>query len=377
MARVHAVAVLLLALTTAAGVAVTAPPLPSAAAINYAGWSAIAKAARQSEFTVTADANLRAGHFAGIAFADLGSTNQGLRAVRQGRLLINGDPASHASFVASGDRVTLLPPQDSSGGDDADARQIAFAEGLIKAGTAWVVHEEDSFAVVHKPAGIHTKPYGAPPSLETALPGLLTPPPQDAGPPLHAPVAVHRLDCRVSGLVVVAKTRKAAADLAELFRLRKVEKRYRAIALGVVAPPAAMDSSSAEFELSTPIDGKPALTRVRILEVTPHVQAGSITTLDLWPKTGRRHQLRRHCAELGHPLLGDDLYKHEWNAADAGTDASFYGKRSSGLFLQSCEVAFPYEGRWISCEVDEGRKFARMRERSQHGWEHQAAERDL
>ena len=81
-------------------------------------------------------------------------------------------------------------------------------------------------------AGVHTKPYGAPLSLEAALPGLLTPP--TAGVALDAPVAVHRLDARVAGLVVIAKTRRAAADLSEAFRERRVTKRYRAIVLGAV-----------------------------------------------------------------------------------------------------------------------------------------------
>ena len=96
--------------------------------------------------------------------------------------------------------VTLLPPQEISGDT---TRAEAFASGLARSEQLWVELEEDEFAIVHKPAGVHTKPYGAPLSLEAALPGVLQPPSsvhwRDA---LPAPVAVHRLDARVAGLVV-------------------------------------------------------------------------------------------------------------------------------------------------------------------------------
>ena len=87
-------------------------------------------------------------------------------------------------------------------------------------------------------------------------------------------------------------------------------------------------------------------------------------------------------AELGHPLLGDDLYfeppevdgtavqsgqgsdrQDEAPAGErtAGRDASFYGKKSEGLFLMSCEVSVPFDGRLVHAEVPEARKFERLR----------------
>lgn len=373
-----------------------AQPLPAAAvAANFAAWAQVAGAKRTAaaQHAICEEEGF-VGKFAGASFGELGSTNQGMRAVRTGRVLINGAPCDHASRVQPGDDVTLLPPSDAKGaspragrGDDtgsATSRECLFAQGLVRSGQLWVVHEEADLAIVHKPAGIHTKPYGAPLALEAALPGVLTPPPESAGQPLDAPVAVHRLDQRVAGLIVIAKTLPASAALAQAFRDRTVTKRYRAIALGAV--------DAALTHIDAPIDGRDARTRVRVLEVTPHVQAGSLTTLDLYPETGRRHQLRRHLAELGHPLLGDDLYKEHYVRGEGGSCApseeteealqddpteeasAFYGKRSSGLFLQSCEVSFPYSDRHVVAEVAEGRKFARMRERSLHGWEHEAGE---
>ena len=64
------------------------------------------------------------------------------------------------------------------------------------------------------------------------------------------------------------------------------------------------------------------------------------------------------------------------SASGAGVDDTFFGKRSGGLFLQSCEVRLQYAAedgstRWIHAKVDEARKFGRMRERSRLGWEHE------
>ena len=153
-----------------------------------------------------------------------------------------------------------------------------------------------------------------------------------------------------------------------------MRKRYRAMALGTV------DASIECIE--SDVEGRRAKTLVKVVEVTPHVQAGSLTTLDLWPVTGRRHQLRRHLAELGHPLLGDDLYfeaegsgREQTALAEgrtAGSDASFYGKKSEGLFLMSCECSVPFDGRVVHAEMPEARKFERQRQRARLGWLHSA-----
>lgn len=197
------------------------------------------------------------------------------------------------------------------------------------------------------------------------------------------PTAVHRLDKRVSGCVVVAKTRQAAAFLSRAFRERDgVRKRYRALVVGRLdllafaeepsqakSSPALPDgtdvqATEAELHVRSLLDGKPAHSIVRVLGHTRHVQAGWLTTLDLVPLTGRRHQLRRHCQALGVPICGDDLYAR----ADLH---NFGGKRSTGLFLQSIAVAIEHptaNGTWVHVELPEAPKFQRQRERAQLGW---------
>ena len=96
-----------------------------------------------------------------------------------------------------------------------------------------------------------------------------------------------------------------------------------------------------------------------------------MTTVDLKPHTGRRHQLRRHCLELGFPMCGDDLYALDGNA--------FAGKRSTGLFLQSVEVEVPHpsdDSRSVHLTLPEAAKFRRQRERAQLGWAYVNAARE-
>ena len=267
--------------------------------------------------SVKVHSNQRIGRFAGEVFTSVGSTSQGIKAAKEQRLLLNGETVEHHRRVAWGDVVTLLPPKEPDHIDYLDSveRAIRFAEGLISTGTLSVLYEDDDMAIVAKPAGVHTKPFGAALAFEHALPAILTPP-RDLSTALRRPTAVHRLDARVSGLVVVAKTRRAAADLSAAFQERTARKRYRALVLGnfdvhsftsgmytPMGPDGVSDtleihledsstghSNAPELHIHSKLDGKPAHTVLQVVERTPHVQAGWLTTLDLIPKTGRRHR---------------------------------------------------------------------------------------
>lgn len=108
---------------------------------------------------------------------------------------------------------------------------------------------------------------------------------------------VHRLDADAAGLMFIAHDSQSAAQLSSLFQNRDIEKYYQAWVVGVCAT---LDSG---LTLDTPLDGKSAITHIRNIKNTD-----TKTLLDIHIETGRKHQIRRHLAALGHPIVGDKIY---------------------------------------------------------------------
>lgn len=154
---------------------------------------------------------------------------------------------------------------------------------------------------------------------------------------------VHRLDWETSGLMLLARSLEAHRELSRQFREREVEKAYTAMVYGEleqqsgeVALPLRCDWPNRPRQMVDPQQGKPSLTRWRRLSI----MAGS-SRVELYPLTGRSHQLRVHMQALGHPILGDRLYAH--------TAALTMSPR---LLLHASRLAFshPQSGDRISLE---------------------------
>lgn len=342
-------------------------------------------------------APLRLSHFAGRAFPSLATVTQGKVAAKADRLLVNGVIAEPARLITASDVVTLMGSRARPASFDKPEAIVRLAERMLHDGFV-ALYEDGEMAVVYKPAGIQSKPYRGETHLEFALPALLDPPSPSVPDPLPAPVAVHRLDGRVCGLLLIGKTRSAAAHLAGELEARRARKRYRALLVGSLRDlqasadgveirerrPADGSTATEEedgdlptgdlptgagggvWEVRCPIDGKECLSVIRVVEETPHLQAGALTTVDMWPCTGRRHQLRIHAAALGHPILGDDLYvgEHGRGAYGAG----------SHIYLQSVEVKVRHPsgggiGGFVHVRTPEAKRFGRRRERALMGWE--------
>lgn len=219
--------------------------------------------------------------------------------------------------------------------------------------TLLVRYEDDEVAVVSKPPGVVAHPAGR---LLGTDPRGLTPrvsprltladlivkrwPAVAAVGPAERHGLVHRLDKDTSGLVLVAKTDRAFEALTKQFADRRVTKRYVALVEGVPAVPrgridAPVGRHYARGEkMTVHPDGRTAETKYEIAETIGRDYA----RLDVWPSTGRTHQIRVHLAALGHPVAGDLTYGRKERPAGLGRQ-----------FLHAAEITFthPVTGRQV------------------------------
>jgi len=203
------------------------------------------------------------------------------------------------SKVKSGEELKVIIP-DKSADKALDAESIPLE----------VVYEDDDLAVINKQSGLVVHP--APGNREhTLVNGLLYRfgKLSDVNP--ERPGIVHRLDKETSGLLVVAKNNFTHLALAKQFADHSIKRTYIALVKGkvefdedVVEVPIARHPVKREsMAVSFHKEARFAKTRYRTIKRTD-----KFSYLELEPFTGRTHQLRVHCAFLGHPILGDTKY---------------------------------------------------------------------
>lgn len=185
-----------------------------------------------------------------------------------------------------------------------------------------VLAETDGLLVLNKPAGliVHSDGRTQEPSVAQwilqhypALAVVGEPWVSPQGEVIPLPGIVHRLDRTTSGVLLIAKTQEMYTYLKNEFKERRVEKIYRAYVYGhmeskegeIVAeicrssvPPKTWYARPCEID-----DKRAAITGWKLLGIY-----GDVSYIELYPKTGRTHQIRVHLASIGHAILGDHIY---------------------------------------------------------------------
>ncbi len=228
--------------------------------------------------------------------------------VEAGAIRVGGRPVSSRSRkLAAGDalEVDVPPPADHA----------LVADPTVEVP---VVFEDDHILIVDKPAGLVVHP-GSGTSGGTMVHGLLARHPDLAGVggDEARPGVVHRLDAGTTGLLVVARTDAAHADLVAQLAARAVERRYRALVHGLVTAPAGLVDGPLGRHPKDPtrfavvVGGKEARTRYEVVnrcEREVDDPPGPTTLLACRLESGRTHQIRVHLAAIGHPVVGDVAY---------------------------------------------------------------------
>ncbi len=270
------------------------------------------------------------------------------KALRKGEIRVNKGRVRGDYRVSEGDTVRI-PPLRTAERQETPAVPRRWA-GLLD---DHLIYESDGLWVLNKPSGLAV--HGGS-GLSVGMIECL----RKLAPGEGFLELVHRLDRDTSGCIMVARKAATLKSLHRQLREDSIDKRYLALVAGrwsanrhfVEAPLKKNTLKSGERVVRVDREGKPARTEFRVVE-----RFAAATLVEARPITGRTHQIRVHCQQAGHPILGDDKYgERETNrqAAEQGL------KR---LFLHAASLQFRLDGELVSLTAPLGEELERYLEK--------------
>lgn len=233
-------------------------------------------------------------------------TKSGIKkAIKKEQILVNQKKTTTALFILGGEIIELFEPLNSP----TFKRLNLVLETLF---------EDHYLAIIYKPAGLLVSGNSFA-TVDNALAQNLQKSTQfDA----VRPRPVHRLDYPTSGVLLVGKTNASIIALNKLFEHKEIQKTYQAITI---------NNMPKSGKIDVMVDEKEAVTNYEVLQTVNSERFGVLNLVKLYPKTGRKHQLRKHLAAIGNQILGDQEY---------GVKA--LQLKGKGLYLHATTLSFKH-----------------------------------
>jgi len=247
------------------------------------------------------------------------------KALKKNYITVNELVATSATFINGGEHICLTIPKNES-----PSKQFIFPLNVL--------FEDEHLAVIHKPASILVSANRFKTIANTLTQNLK----RSTQPDATKPQPAHRLDYATTGILLVGKTSSSIRALNQLFKAKTVTKTYFSVTIGE------MDT---EGKITSAIDEKPSESNYKVLESVDSKRFGKFNLVELQPKTGRRHQLRKHLASIGNPILGDKDYGIEGLILN--------GK---GLYLHAYSLRFvhPFTNKKVYLKDDFPKRFEKL-----------------
>ena len=225
------------------------------------------------------------------------------RMIEEGNILVNGNKVKTSYKVSEGDLITIQ--KDEPKETDLLPQDIPLN----------IIYEDDDMLIINKEKGMVVHPGAGNPdgTLVNAIMAKCKDTLSGIGGKIR-PGVVHRIDKDTSGLVIIAKNDKTHIDISEQIKNREVEKTYLALVRGNIKENEATinmpigRSTKDRKKMAVDKKGKEAITEFKVLE-----RYNGFTYIEVKIKTGRTHQIRVHMAEIGYPIVGDEVYSNGRN----------------------------------------------------------------
>ncbi|REH50643.1 RluA family pseudouridine synthase [Tenacibaculum gallaicum] len=279
----------------------------------------------ETHIVKTIDNTIRLQEYAVGIFKTIPTKSGIKKAIKKRLVKVNGKTATTALYIKGGETIELLQSKENS-----QKKHFNFPLDIL--------FEDDHLAIIYKPAGILVSGNSFATIDNALVQNLQKSTLSDA----TRPRPVHRLDYPTSGLLLIGKTTESIIALNQLFEKKEIRKTYYAICIGKMG-------RSGEIDL--PIDNKSAFTSFEVIQSVESPRFDFLNLVELNPKTGRKHQLRKHLLIINSPILGDKDYFLE--------NKILKGK---GLFLHASTLTFthPFSKEEITITKELPKKFKKI-----------------